>query len=257
MVAVSRPLVLVPACQRMVGDHLAHTAGAKYIEAVRLAGGQPLVVPAARAEEINALLALADGVFLTGSPSNVHPSHFGEAVHDPRLPLDPARDAWTLPLIPRALELGVPLLAVCRGFQEMNVALGGSLHQALHEQPGLLDHREDETAPLDVQYAPAHAVAVVPGGVLDAVLGGRREIMVNSLHGQGVHRLAARLRVEGTAPDGVIEAFSRADAPAFNLGVQWHPEWKAADNPVSMALFSAFGTACRARCAARSSSSHR
>lgn len=254
MDAVARPLVLVPSCQRRVGDHPAHAVGEKYVEAVRLAGAVPLVVPGAAADEIDRLLELADGVFLTGSPSNVHPRHFDEPVHDPRLPLDPARDAWTLPLIPRALERGVPLLAVCRGFQEMNVALGGSLHQALHEQPGLRDHREDDTQPLDRQYAPAHAVRVAAGGVLAQVLGGAGDIVVNSLHGQGVRRLGAGLRVEATAPDGVIEAFSRADAPAFNLGVQWHPEWKAADNRVSMALFAAFGAACRARRAARTGS---
>lgn len=251
MAGVSRPLVLVPACQRMVGDHPSHTVGEKYIDAVRLAGALPLVVPGAGAEDIENLLALADGVFLTGSPSNVHPSHFHEPVCDPELPLDPRRDAWTLPLVPLALERGLPLLAICRGFQEMNVALGGSLHQAVHEQPGLHDHREDDSQPLEHQYAPAHPVHVVPGGLLAQVLGGAREIMVNSLHGQGVNRLAPGLRVEGTAPDGVIEAFSRPDAPAFNLGVQWHPEWRAAANPVSMALLASFGAACRARQAAK------
>lgn len=253
MAANPRPLVLVPACQRLVGDHPSHTVGEKYVEAVRLAGGLPLVVPAAGAEDIDALLALADGVFLTGSPSNVHPSHFHEPVHDPRLPLDPRRDAWTLPLIPLALERGVPLLAICRGFQEMNVALGGSLHQAVHEQPGLRDHREDDSQPLEHQYGPAHAVHVVSGGRLAQVLGAANDIMVNSLHGQGVNRLAPGLRVEGTAPDGVVEAFSHPDAPAFNLGVQWHPEWLAASNPVSMALFSAFGAACRLRQSGRTS----
>jgi putative glutamine amidotransferase len=128
-----KPLVLVPACNRQLGDHPFHIAGQKYVDAVRLAGCTPLIVPTAEADEIPGLLALADGVLLTGSPSNVHPSHFGEDVHDPSLPLDPARDAWTLPLIRQALALGLPLFAICRGTQETNVALGGSLHQAVQE----------------------------------------------------------------------------------------------------------------------------
>ena len=127
----------------------------------------------------------------------------------------------------------------------MNVALGGSLHQAVHQQPGLMDHREPDDAPLEDQYGPAHEVSVVPGGLLETVLGDSR-FLVNSLHGQGVNRLAEGLRVEAIAPDGLIEAFSRPSAPAFNLCVQWHPEWQAADNPVSVKLFKAFGAACQA-----------
>ena len=238
------PVVLIPACNRMVGKHPFHIAGRKYVEAVRLAGALPLVVPRATAEEFDALLDLADGVLLTGSPSNVHPSHFGEDVHDPALPLDGERDAWTLPLIPHILERGIPLLAICRGFQEANVALGGSLHQAVHEVPGLADHRDDDDDPVEVQYGPAHPVEVQAGGVLDSILGARR-IEVNSLHGQGVNRLAPGLRVEARAPDGLVEAFSLPSAPAFNLGVQWHPEWQAASNPVSMQLLRAFGAACQ------------
>ena len=246
MTAPGKPIVLVPACNRQLGHHPFHIAGKKYIDAVRLAGCQPLVVPSASPDEIDALLELADGLLLTGSPSNVHPSHFDEGVHNPDLPLDTARDAWTLPLIPKALARGVPLLAICRGSQETNVALGGSLHQAVQEVPGFDDHRADDGAPAEVQYGPAHAVAVEPGGVLARVLD-RERFDINSLHGQAVKRLADGLRVEARAPDGVIEAFSRPDAPAFNLCVQWHPEWLAADNPVSMQILNAFGAACRLR----------
>lgn len=242
----ARPVVLVPACNRVLGHHPFHIAGKKYIDAVRLAGCQPLVVPSAALDELEALLDLADGVLLTGSPSNVHPSHFDEGVHDPLLPLDVQRDAWTLPLIPLALSRGVPLLAICRGIQETNVALGGSLYQAVQDVPGLLDHRSDDTAKVEVQYGPAHSVTVEPGGVLARVLD-RKKFEVNSLHGQAVNRLADGLRVEARAPDGVIEAFSQSDAPAFNLCVQWHPEWLAADNPVSMQILRAFGAACRSR----------
>lgn len=241
----SKPVVLVPACNRQLGTHAFHVAGRKYIEAVRLAGCQPLVVPGAAPDEIDALLDLADGVLLTGSPSNVHPSHFDEAVHDPALPLDPDRDAWTLPLVPKALARGLPFFAICRGAQETNVALGGSLHQAVHEIAGHLDHRDADDDPVDVQYGPAHSADVLPGGVLARLLR-RDRIQVNSLHGQAVNRLAPGLVVDARAPDGVIEAFSKPDAPGFNLAVQWHPEWQAASNPVSMAMLAAFGAACAA-----------
>jgi len=257
------PVVLIPACHRVLGRHPFYVAGKKYIDAVRLAGCVPLVVPAATHAELETLLDLADGLLLTGSPSNVHPSHFGEAVHDPSLPLDPARDDWTLPIIRRALQHRLPLLGICRGFQEVNVALGGSLHQAVHEQPGLMDHRGDGTQPVEVEYGFAHEVTIEPGGFLDTVLTGVPSVQggrfrVNSLHGQGVKRLADDLRVEARAPDGVIEAFTWSpddgQAPAFSLCMQWHPEWLAADNPASRRVFEAFGEACRAYLARKAES---
>lgn len=242
--ALAKPVVLVPACNRMLGQHPFHIVGKKYIDAVRLAGCQPLVVPSLHVGEMDALLDLADGILLTGSPSNVHPQHFDEDVRNPDLPLDPDRDEWTLPLIPRALERGIPLFAICRGFQEANVALGGSLHQAVQEVPGQHDHRAPADADAEVQYGIAHPVDVVPGGLLASIVGTSR-IDVNSVHGQGVNRLAQGLRVEARAPDGLVEAFSKPDAEAFNLCVQWHPEWQAELNPVSTRLFKAFGAACR------------
>jgi putative glutamine amidotransferase len=246
MAAMPRlPVVIVPACNRLLGEHPFHIAGHKYIDAVRLAGAMPLVVPGVAPEQFDQLLEMADGVLLTGSPSNVHPSHFGEAVHDPSLPLDPDRDGWTLPLIPKILARGLPLLAICRGTQETNVALGGSLHQAVQEVPGLDDHRPPAGAPAEVAYGPAHPVDVVAGGVLERIVQ-RSGFDVNSVHGQGIKRLADGLRVEARAPDGVIEAFSVPSAPGFNLCVQWHPEWRAAANPVSVQLFNAFGVAVRA-----------
>ena len=241
---VAKPVVLVPACNHLLGHHPFHIAGKKYIDAVRLAGCQPLVVPSASLDELDALLDLADGLLLTGSPSNVHPSHFDEGVHNPDLPLDAARDAWTLPLIPKALARGVPLFSICRGTQETNVALGGSLHQAVQEVSSFKDHRADDSAPVEVQYAASHGVEVEPGGLLARVLD-RSRFQVNSLHGQAVNRLAPGLVVEARSPDGVIEAFSKPEAPGFNLCVQWHPEWLAQDNPISMQLFAAFGAACR------------
>ena len=245
MSRVRKPVVLVPACNRMLGEHLFHVAGRKYVDGVRLAGCLPLIVPTARPDELDALLDLADGVLLTGSASNVHPGHFGEAVHNPGLPLDPDRDAWTLPLIPRVLARGMPLFAICRGFQEVNVALGGSLHQAVQEVPGQDDHRAPRGASASVQYDLAHEVIVAPGGVLAAAALPER-FEVNSVHGQGANRLAGGLRVEARASDGLVEAFSVQDAAGFNLCVQWHPEWQAENSPFSMLLFKAFGAACEA-----------
>jgi putative glutamine amidotransferase len=239
-----KPVVLIPACNRLLGQHGFHVAGRKYIDAVRLAGCVALIVPAAAPDDLDALLDLADGVLLTGSQSNVHPARFGEPIHDTTLPLDPARDAWTLPLVPRVLERGIPLFAICRGFQEANVALGGSLHQAVHQVPGLRDHRAAGGSAA-AQYGPSHDVVVQPGGVLARVLP-EPSIRVNSVHGQGLNRLADGLRVEAVAPDGLVEAFSVGAASGFNLAVQWHPEWQAADNPDSMRLLQAFGGACEA-----------
>jgi putative glutamine amidotransferase len=243
--APTLPVVLVPACNRMLGEHPFHIAGRKYVDAVRLAGALPLVVPRAEPAEWDSLLALADGVLLTGSPSNVHPRHFDQDVHDPALPLDPERDDWTLPLVPRLLARGIPLLAICRGAQEVNVALGGTLHQAVHEVGPYADHRADYDQPAAVQYGPSHALHAVPGGLLAGIVG-RETFEVNSVHGQAVATLAPGLRAEAHAPDGLVEAFTRPDAPGFNLCVQWHPEWRAAENPVSMALLQAFGRAVRA-----------
>lgn len=239
-----KPIVLVPACNRSLGDHPFHVAGKKYVDAVRLAGATPLIVPTAELDEIDALLDLADGVLLTGSASNVHPSHFGEEVHDTTLPLDPVRDAWTLPLIRRVIERGMPLFAICRGTQEANVALGGSLHQAVQEVAPYSDHRAPAGQPAAVQYADVHDVLVEPGGVLAGIVD-KPQFRVNSVHGQAVNRLASGLRVEARAPDGLVEAFSVENAAGFNLCVQWHPEWQAADNPVSMQMLKAFGAACR------------
>jgi putative glutamine amidotransferase len=242
---VRKPVVLVPACNRPMGEHPFHVAGKKYIDAVRLSGALPLIVPTAQPEEIDALLDLADGVLLTGSASNVHPSHFDESVHDPALPLDPERDAWTLPMVRQVLARGMPMFAICRGTQEVNVALGGTLHQAVQEVGPYRDHRAPSDQPAAVQYGAAHDVEVVPGGLL-AQLVERKRFEVNSVHGQAVKQLAPGLRVEARAPDGLIEAFSVAEAKGFNLCVQWHPEWQAAGNAQSMQMLQAFGAACRA-----------
>lgn len=245
---MQKPIVIVPACTKQIGDHPYHVAQMKYVDAV-LQGAHcmPLVLPAfGEHTDWEAVLACADGIMLTGSPANVHPSHFAEEVHNPSLPLDPQRDQTTLPLLRMALQRGIPLFAICRGFQEINVALGGSLHQAVQEVPGMMDHREPKEKPLAEQYAAAHRIHIQANTRLASILGHDGEIMVNSLHGQGIGRLAEGLTVEALADDGLVEAFSVADAAAFNLAVQWHPEWRFSENPESVKIFAAFGDACRA-----------
>lgn len=241
-----RPVVIVPACTRLIGDHRYHAVQQKYIDAVvRGAGCVPLIVPAlGEAVDMASVLAVCDGVMLTGSASNVHASWYGEDLRDPALPLDPARDATTMPLVRAAMERGLPVFAICRGFQELNVALGGTLHQAVQDVPGMMDHREDLSAPLDIQYGPAHPVSIVEGGMLARILGGVGSITVNSLHGQGVNRLGQGIVAEATAPDSLVEAFSIPASP-FVLGVQWHPEWNIENNPDSLKIFGAFGEAVR------------
>ena len=225
--------------------------GDKYARAVKIGSeAQPVLFPLADVQQIPELLSLVDGVMLTGSPSNVHPSHFDQVETDLPLPYDRDRDALTLALVGACVAQQVPLLGVCRGFQEINVALGGSLHQRVHQVPGYLDHRETSPASLDQQYAPSHAVNFVPGSVF-AQWAGSETALVNSLHGQGIKQLAQGLRALGQAPDGLVEAFEVEGAGTFAYAVQWHPEWQCASNPFSAAIFKAFGQACRVRLKAR------
>jgi putative glutamine amidotransferase len=246
--ALARPLIGIPADRRMIGLHPFHAVGEKYARAVlEAADAVPLLIPSL-AEELgmDELVERLDGIVFTGSPSNVEPRHYQGPPSVPGTLHDPARDATTLPLIRKAVKAGVPVLGICRGFQEMNVAFGGTLHQRVHEVPGHLDHRDDTTLPLDVQYGPAHEVKLEPGGLLRSIAGSDT-LQVNSLHWQGVERLGPDLVVEARAPDGLVEAFRVRDAERFALAVQWHPEWKVMSNPFSQALFAAFGAACRDR----------
>jgi putative glutamine amidotransferase len=229
--------------------HVIHRVNQEYVEAVRDgAGALPLLIPALNPPlDVAELVASFDGFCFTGAVSNVDPARYGgPAPRNPAL-LDAARDALTLDLIRAAIAAGKPVLAICRGFQELNVALGGTLFQHVHEQPGRMDHREDETAPLEVQFGPAHPISIVPDGVLAGIAGlppGKMgEAVVNSLHHQGVDRLAPGLRLEATAPDGQVEAVSLLEPAAFLLGVQWHPEWRWGEAAFSRAIFSAFGEA--------------
>jgi putative glutamine amidotransferase len=244
---MSRQLIIgVSACTKQIGHNIYHTAGDKYLQAIaQVAGGMPVIIPALGEQLDQAyLLQHLDGLVFTGSPSNVEPHHYAGDASEPGTAHDPARDITTLPLIKVAIAAGIPVLGICRGFQEMNVAFGGTLHQRVHEVAGLMDHREPADLPADQQYGLRHALHVQPGGLL-ASIGLPADIQVNSIHGQGVQRLAPGLRVEALAPDGLIEAFSVIGAKSFALGVQWHPEWQVRSNPHYLAIFQAFGEACR------------
>ena len=244
-------MIWLPADHRQLGDGdeklPALVLGEKYARAVKLgAMAQPVLFPLAQVQQIPELLGLVHGVMLTGSPSNVHPSHFDEDVVDTTLPLDAQRDELTLALVKACVQNSVPLLGVCRGFQEINVAMGGSLHQQVHTQPGFLDHREPAGVSLAQQYAPRHEVRFAPDCEFARWAGGS-SAMVNSLHGQGIKQLASGLRAVGQAADGLIEAFEVEGANAFACAVQWHPEWHFWETAFSSAIFTAFGDACRRR----------
>lgn len=249
---VRKPLIGLTADRKLTDDYYWHMAEEHYLVAViEAAGGVPVIIPALSALlDIPALLQHLDGVLLTGGASNIEPHFYGRASEQPRSTRDAERDATNLALVRAALELGVPLFGICRGLQEMNVALGGTLHQRVHKVPGKNDHREDAAAPLDQQYGPAHAVTIQPGGLL-AALHGAGEVVVNSVHGQGIDQLAPGLRIEALAPDGLIEAVSVPAAKAFACAVQWHPEWYTLNTSFCRELLAAFGADCRRYAAAK------
>ncbi len=258
-----RPVIGFVCDVTAVSGHPAHLVVEKYISAVAVgANAQPILLPGrisdidgrpvAQTIDYAEILDLVDGIFLPGSPSNVNPTLYGRQAADQVPPADPNRDALSIGLIRAAFEAGVPMLGVCRGCQEMNVAFGGTLHPKLHEAgASLLDHRYDKTLPIPDQYAPAHEVALEPGGQFSQWLGGQTQWQVNSLHEQGVDRLAAGLVVEARAPDGVVEAFRHAGAKTFTTAIQWHPEWRFGNDALSTAIFRAFGDAARARMESR------
>ena len=230
----------------MVGHHSFHMVGEKYITAIRDGANAltvliPALAPPITPEE---LLASIDGFLFTGSPSNVAPKHYGGAMPREGVMQDERRDDTTLPLLKAAIAAGKPVLCICRGFQELNVAFGGTLHQHVQEVSGRSDHREDKDADLEEQYGPAHPVTVSVGGLLGDIAGAGI-FQVNSLHSQGIDRLADKLHADAIAPDGTIEAVSMPTAKGFLLGVQWHPEWRWAENELSREIFASFGAALK------------
>lgn len=247
------PLVGVSACRATKNVHPFHRCGEKYLQAVvDPAGCAPVVLPVlADTALMEAYVARIDGLLLTGGAANVEPHRYAGAPSVDGTKHDPHRDATMLPLIRRCVEHGVPVLGLCLGIQEMNVAFGGDLHQRIFDLEGRFDHRmrRDEDNH-ERRYRPAHDIQVTVGGLLHAIIGEQR-VLVNSLHAQGIDRPGDGVRIEAVAPDGVVEAISLAEAPGFALGVQWHPEWPRPIQGHNRRIFEAFGDACRAYAASR------
>jgi putative glutamine amidotransferase len=241
----SKPVVAIPASVRLLEFATQfHGTAYQYLRAVREEIGASVFTIPGLPDIANALelLDAVDGVLLTGSFSNLHPSTYGEPIGPSVQLFDQQRDAVTLPLIRRAIERGVPIFGICRGMQEINVALGGSLHQELHEVPGKADHRPDESLALEAQFEPAHEIEIQEGGVLAGLIADRR-VLVNTAHTQGVNRLGEGLFVEALSGDGAVEALSVKAASTFAVGVQFHPEWGTSGNKLYAALFAAFRAA--------------
>jgi putative glutamine amidotransferase len=252
---MKRPVVGVIGNAQLVENRFpAQRVGQQNLRAVaEVAGALPLMFAGTpKLTDIEDLLATVDGILLTGARANVHPTRFKVEPHAGHEPYDEDRDALALPLVEACVARGVPLLGICRGFQEMNVAFGGSLHHEIRELPGRMNHRMPRLESGEIHpdhavvFGDRHEVRLVPGGAFARMLG-CETIRVNSLHGQGILELGERIMVEGVAEDGTIEAISIADAPAFALGVQWHAEYDPQTNPVNRALFLAFGEAVAAR----------
>jgi len=245
MTKSSLPIVGVVCDREIIGPHPFHVTGDKYIQAI-VSGSHclPILIPAlADISAVNQLLEMVDGILLTGGYSMVDPLHYQVEPADADTKLDRLRDNTSFPLIKGAIEQGVPIFGICRGFQEMNVALGGSLFQQLHTQGQYFEHRENKMLPTDKQYASSHDINLTAGGQLENILK-ESSIKVNSLHTQGLDRLARNLSIEAVSTDGLVEAISVADAKSFAIAVQWHPEWMVQQNKHSLKLFNAFGQAC-------------
>ncbi len=245
--AAKRPTVGIIANSHQMNDRYpVHASGHINSTAVaEVAGCVPIILPSdPRLVQVEELLDLCDGFLLTGGRPNVHPSEYGEVETPAHGEFDRCRDAITLPLIRACVDRGQPFLGICRGFQELNVAMGGSLHPEIRDLPGRMNHRMPPEGTLEEAFALRHAVRFVPGGVF-ARLMGADEVMTNTLHGQGIARPGGRIVIDGHAPDGTPEAIYVQDAPGFTLAVQWHPEWNASSDPVSRPLFTAFGDAVR------------
>ena len=244
---MSKPIIAVPADIREFAGTNWHAAQNQYVAAaLKVADVMSFIVPAFEdGQDIDAILDRVDGLLVTGSTTNVHPSLYGKQATDADGPFDTARDATSLKLITRALDRGIPMLAICRGLQELNVALGGTLASEIQEQPGVWDHRKPEVESRDEAFAIRQPVIIKEGSCIAQHLGLSGEIKINSLHRQAIAKSAPRLQIEATAHDGTIEAVSVIDAKAFAVGVQWHPEyWAESDSP-SRALFESFGNAVR------------
>ncbi len=236
----NKPLIGVIMCQNDFGSHPTQTVQNKYLDAVLAAGGVPLALPhhlMSADDLLESAMAPLAGILLTGSPSNIEPHHYGDTGME--TDADPGRDALAFALIQKAVTRHLPVLAICRGLQELVVATGGTLHRQVHTVTGFQDHREDKGLSLSEQYAPRHDVIPEPGGLLSELIKDGKKFPVNSLHQQGIRSLGPALRVEARAADGLIEAVSLRQHP-FALAVQWHPEWQSGSAPSSRQLFAGF-----------------
>jgi putative glutamine amidotransferase len=254
MKASKLPLIGIPATPHENEGHTSHRVSEKYVyAAAELTRCVPILIPAiGECVSNSCLLEVLDGIMLTGGRPNVEPHHYGgEPSIDGTLHC-PERDATTLPLIRTAIERAIPIFAVCLGIQELNVAMGGTLHQRVQEMDGKRDHRMDRTIPIDERFEDKHPIDIQPGGLLEELFDGARRVMVNSLHAQAVDRPGDGVFVEALSDDGVIEAISVPEAPALTFGVQWHPEHpNIRDNNVNGRLFATFGDAVHAHCGER------
>ncbi|WP_027258371.1 gamma-glutamyl-gamma-aminobutyrate hydrolase family protein [Leisingera aquimarina] len=245
---MARPKVGIIGNSYLINDQYpVHAGGTMNSEAIaEVAGCMPLMIPSdPRFVTVEELLESFDGFLLTGGRPNVHPHEYGEAETEAHGAFDRARDAITLPLIRACVERGQPFLGICRGFQEVNVAMGGTLHPEIRDLPGRMNHRMPPDGTLEEKFALRHTVEFSSGGAFHRLFGAK-EVMTNTLHGQGIKRPGCRVVIDGQAPDGTPEAVYIKDAAGFTLSVQWHPEWDAASDPVSRPLFEAFGDAVRA-----------
>ncbi len=244
---MTRPRIGIITNPAILNDHYpAHASGTMNIAAIsEVAGALPLLIPADPGHvRLDELLESFDGFLLTGGRPNVHPEEYGEPPTEAHGTFDRARDAVTLPLIRACVERGQPFFGVCRGFQEVNVAMGGTLHPEIRDLPGRDNHRMPPDGTLEEKFALRHKVTLTPGSPFHEILA-TTEVMTNSLHGQGIREPGERIVIDGVAHDGTPEAIHVKDAPGFTLSVQWHPEYNAAADPVSRALFEAFGEAAR------------
>lgn len=243
-----RPVIGIIGNSHLLNENYpAFAAGEMNVRATsEVANGLPLIVPTDPSLVcIDALMSRCDGFLFTGGRPNVHPEEYGETETEAHGAFDRARDGIALPLIRACVNSGQPILGICRGFQEVNVAMGGSLYPEIRELPGRDNHRMPPDGTLEEKFALRHEVTFSQGGPFEALMGARK-VMTNTLHGQGIKTAGARVVIDGHAPDGTPEAIYIADAPGFTMSVQWHPEWNAADDPVSRPLFEAFGAACSA-----------
>ncbi|PIE15085.1 MAG: gamma-glutamyl-gamma-aminobutyrate hydrolase [Rhodobacterales bacterium] len=242
-----RPVVGIIGNQYLIdGDYPAFAAGEMNIEAIsKVADCLPLTIAASpRYTSVAELLEACDGFLFTGGRPNVHPSEYGEAETPAHGAFDRCRDEITLPLIRACVEMGKPFFAICRGFQEVNVAMGGTLYPEIRELEGRMNHRMPPDGTLEEKFALRHCVHFQEGGKFHQVVGAQ-EVMTNTLHGQGIKQAGERIVVDGIADDGTPEALYVKDAPGFTMAVQWHPEYQAGSDPVSRPLFESFGDAVR------------